>query len=133
MWLHFLGFINAKATGNIFRVKKSNISLWGVFLDTLYCMYCNICDLWYGFVFLVFSMNKHGLDSDIKSFLNLNEFYPIISTLDGEDTARMIMSQMKANNEKKIVTKNTDKFWILLVSPAIKKIINPINDQWAKE
>ena len=78
-------------------------------------------------------MNKHGLDSDIKSFLNLNEFYPIISTLDGEDTARMIMSQMKANNEKKIVTKNTDKFWILLVSPAIKKIINPINDQWAKE
>ena len=29
---HFLGFINARANGNIFRVKKSHISLWGAFL-----------------------------------------------------------------------------------------------------
>ena len=41
----------------------------------------------------------------------------IIFTLDGDKIARIVMSQMNANNEKKMVTRNTDKFLILLVSP----------------
>ena len=62
------------------------------------------------------STEKHGGKLTNK-FRLLIKKKSIIFTLDGDEIARIIMSQMNANNEKKMVTRNTDKFLILLVSP----------------